>query len=416
MSNIITILKREFSTRVHTKGFVIGTLLTPLLMGLLIFVPAYLTQLDTESAARILISDRSSLIFSNLEENLTDTLSTGEPAYLFSQSDSDSITPMIRTQLEDEVYDGYLFIPANVIDSQEIAFYGKNVANFDQIRTLRGAVNDAILNQKTAKYALDRDIVRDLTRWVDMKTIKVLKGEEKESGFGEDFAVSYLFVFLLYMTILIYGQTTGRAVLEEKRNRVIEVLLSSATAKQLMYGKLIGVGLVGLTQFLIWSLLGVVLVLYSLTFVPENIAEVINLDPVVIVYLLVFFLLGYFFYTSIIMGLASMVNSDEEFQQLFIPVIIPIIIPLMIMGFIIKDPNSSMAVWTSMVPFFSPMLMLMRATISDPPLWQILGSMVILLISIGFSTWIAAKIYRIGILMYGKRPNLPELLRWMRYR
>lgn len=417
MHNIIVIIKREFITRVQSKAFVITTIITPLLLGLLMVVPSYLMQMDEQKEYNIVISDPGNQVFDELLQQMNDTLETGIKKYQFIRKEQKTdITDEMKKSLEEEKYEAFVFIPSSVSDSGEIVYYSKNVANFDLIRPLRQTINNILLEKRIIKYDLDPNVVKEISRKISMKTIKIRRGEAKESGFGQDFIISYIFVLILYITILIYGQTTGRSVLEDKRNRVYEVLLSSANSKQIMAGKLLGVGSVGLFQYLIWVGFGALLFMMSVAYIPPEIMGAIQLDISILGYFVLFFLLGYFLYSSMILALASVVNSDEEFQQLFMPVVMLIIVPLLIMGMIVKDPNSSVAIWTSMVPFFSPMLMMMRVTITTPPVWQVAGSIIILLTSIWVIVWLSAKIFRTGILMYGKRPTLPELVKWMRYK
>jgi ABC-2 type transport system permease protein len=417
MSKIIAIIKREFITRVASKGFIIGTLLTPLLFGSFAFVPSLLMQLDAEDGVRILVSDKNDYVYNQLVENLADTLSSGEKRFDFSRNDAlEELDDATQASIEEGVIDAYVYVPPVLPDSGVFYYYSKNVSNFDVTRPLRNQVSQQIVNFRVAQYDLDPTLINQLTRWVDMKTIKIRKGEAKESGFGKDLIVSYIFVFLLYITIIIYGQTIGRGVLEEKQNRIVEIILSSANATQMMAGKLIGIGGVGLFQYLIWTLLFGGIMVFGVTMLPPEMRNAIQIEPVLFIYFILFFVLGYLLFSTLYVAVASMVNSEEEFQQLSMPIILVLIAPLMLMMLLIKDPNSNLAMFVSLFPFTSPMLMMMRVSISTPETWEIIVSIGLLVVTTWLLIRLAAKIYRVGILMYGKRPNLPELIKWMKYK
>ena len=219
------------------------------------------------------------------------------------------------------------------------------------------------------------------------------------------------------MAILIYGQVIMRGVIEEKSSRVVEVVLSSLRPFQLMMGKILGIGAVGLTQFSIWTLFGIGASIYSTSFIPAGAGFSMPSIPAhVFVYFVVFFILGYFLFGTLFAAIGSMVNSEKEAQQLVMPVTMFLIIPIMLMIFIIRAPDSSLAVFLSFIPFFAPILMFLRITVLLPPFGQIGASIVILILTILLMVWLTAKIYRVGILMYGKRPKFAEIVRWIRYR
>ncbi len=221
-------------------------------------------------------------------------------------------------------------------------------------------------------------------------------------------------VMLLYTVVLIYGLAVMRSVIEEKSTRILEVLLSTVTSKELLAAKIIGVGAVGLTQILVWVTFALVFSVPGLVAAKSFLGEV-HIPLVAIVAFAVFFLLGYLLYSAMYAAIGSMVNTDQEAQQMQFPALIPLVLGVVLMNPVIQHPNSALAFWLSLVPFFAPILMLLRIVIEQPPMWQIGLCIAIILATIYGLLVLASRIYRVGILMYGKRPTLPELRRWLRY-
>jgi ABC-2 type transport system permease protein len=220
-------------------------------------------------------------------------------------------------------------------------------------------------------------------------------------------------VMLLYMAVLLYGISVMRSVLEEKTSRVLEVLLSSATSTQLMAGKLLGVGAVGLTQILVWVVIAGVFALPAMAMQPA--LSEFQIPVGVLVAFAVFFLLGYLLFSTMYATIGAITTTEQEGQQLQFLVIIPLILSVFMLSPVVRTPDAPLVVWMSMIPFFSPVVMYARIVVQTPPLWQIVLSLVLLIATIGGMMILCARIYRIGILIYGKRPNLPEILKWVKY-
>jgi ABC-2 type transport system permease protein len=217
------------------------------------------------------------------------------------------------------------------------------------------------------------------------------------------------------MTLIFSGNTIMRSIILEKSSRIVEVVLSTTSPFKMMAGKILGQGFVGLTQYIIWATFGITLAVYGNKILPIS-NEYFSFAPSLFVYFVIFYVLGYFLYATLFSAIGAMVNTDQEGQQLSFPVIMMLIIPLMILGLIVKNPDSSIATVFSLIPFFSPIIMFARINLSSPGFLEIGSAIMILILTILFLIWIVAKIYRVGILMYGKRPNLPEIIKWMRYR
>jgi ABC-2 type transport system permease protein len=247
---------------------------------------------------------------------------------------------------------------------------------------------------------------------VNVETVQVLKGGEKEGGFEQTFLTSFVFIMILYMTILLWGLAVQRSIIEEKNNRVIEVLLSSLKPFDLMAGKIAGIGAVGLTQYAIWGIFTVGISSYALT--SGQFAQYVNFDAGTIAFFVLFFVLGFLFYSTLFAGIGAICNTDQEAQQIQTPLVMCLAVTFMIPLAVMQNPDGTFATVLSMIPFFAPILMFMRINIQMPPAWQIALSVAVLLGSIYIAGIVSAKIFRVGILMYGKRPDLREVIKWLR--
>jgi ABC-2 type transport system permease protein len=229
------------------------------------------------------------------------------------------------------------------------------------------------------------------------------------------FVAIYVLFFLMYMVILLYGMNVARSIIEEKTSRVFEVLLATIKPEELMAGKVIGVGSVGLTQVAVWLLTAIILTSGSLVGALAGSKVHVSLNPMQIIFFVVYFLLGYLLYSSIAAALGAMVNSDQELQQLNMILVMPLAGCMFALAPVISNPSGTVARVISLIPFCTPLIMYLRISLATPPAWEIALSIVLMLVTIYAILWVTARIYRVGILMYGKRPNLPEILRWLKY-
>jgi len=300
-------------------------------------------------------------------------------------------------------------------------YVSKHVSDFDEIKSINQAINSVVIEKRLREEGLDPQKITQYIRLVGLKTIKVTKKGEEEDTMGT-FLISYLLVIMLYITLFFYGAMIMRGVLEEKTSRVVEVVLSSVRPFQLMIGKIFGIAAVGFTQYAIWALFGFAASRYSKTLISSFLPaaaggfKLASVPAYIFIYFVVFFILGYFLYATFYATIGSMVNSEKEAQQLLMPVTMFLVVPMLMMAFILRNPNSSLAVTLSLIPFFAPILMLMRICILLPPFIEIASSIVLLVLTIFVMIWFTSKIYRVGILMYGKRPNFKEIVKWMRYK
>jgi ABC-2 type transport system permease protein len=436
MSKILSVIKREYIQMVRTKGFIIGTVLGPVFMVALIVVPIIVSSVSVEKQETIGVVDLTNEIFMELDKKLDHKdyrLKEGFRRYVLEKIEPSAGTEELRLELRERVLkkelSAYIYIPEDVLEigvresavrdpepeEKKVEYVSDHTTDFEKLRALTRALNNVVIEKRLKREGLDPQKVAQYIKRVGLQPIKITKkGEEKDSG--GTFMISYILALIIYMAILIYGQVIMRGVIEEKSSRVVEVVLSSLKPFQLMMGKILGIGAVGLTQFSIWTLFGIGASVYGTSFIPAGANFAMPSIPAhVFVYFVIFFILGYFLFGTLYAAIGSLVNSEKEAQQLVMPVTMFLIIPIMLMIFIIRAPNSSLAVFLSFIPFFSPILMFLRITVLIPPFGQIGASIVILILTILLMIWLTAKIYRIGILMYGKRPKLTEIVRWIRY-
>jgi ABC-2 type transport system permease protein len=437
MRKILAVIKREYIQMVRTKGFIIGTVLGPVGMIALIVVPIIVSSASVEKQETIGVVDLTNEIFMELDKKLDHKdyrLKDGFRRYVLEKFEPSAGTEELRRELRERVLkkelSAYIYIPEDVLEigaresavresepeQEKVEYVSEHTTDFEKLRAINRALNNVVIEKRLKREGLDPQKVAQYIKRVELQPIKITKkGEEKDTG--GTFMISYILALIIYMAILIYGQVIMRGVIEEKSSRVVEVVLSSLRPFQLMMGKILGIGAVGLTQFSIWTLFGIGASVYGTSLIPAGANFAMPSIPAyVFVYFVVFFILGYFLFGTLYAAIGSLVNSEKEAQQLVMPVTMFLIVPIMLMIFIIRAPNSPIAVFLSFIPFFAPILMFLRITVLIPPFGQIGASIVILILTILFMIWLTAKIYRVGILMYGKRPKFAEIVRWMRYR
>jgi ABC-2 type transport system permease protein len=294
-----------------------------------------------------------------------------------------------------------------------VVYSAKDVTDFAEDMELRNAVHSAVVKRQLAEKGMSDAQVDALIKPIDFDSVRIEKGKEGASG-AAVFLVSFTMAMLLYVNMLVYGFAVMRSIIEEKSSRVLEVLLSSLTAKHLLAGKIIGVGAVGLTQFLIWLVIAGAFAVLGLT-ASHSVLSNVHIPVMGLIAFGVFFILGYFLYSTMYAALGAMVNSDQEAQQVQWPAMLPTVFSIVLSTPVLQHPNSQLAFWSSMVPFFAPILMFVRIMADTPPVWQTALSIALMLLTTWGLLGLSSRIYRVGILMYGKRPTLPELRRWLRY-
>jgi ABC-2 type transport system permease protein len=406
------IVKREYIERVRSKAFVIGTILGPLLMTAMLVVPT-LAARSKGKPLRLAVMDSGGELGAKIADALRDQMADGRarfevvPASELGASEADFKQAVIEKRL-----DGYLALPADAVATAAATYYGRNVSNFSDLRSIEAAASGVLVGRRLEAAGLDAGRVKDLTRDLDMKRVRLSETGEREDK-GAAMFLALVLLMILYVSILIWGQAVLSSVIEEKTSRVVEVMASGVPSTTLLLGKLLGVGAAGLTQFLAWSLS-----LFAVSLASAGAIGGVTLPeitPLMLASFVVFYLLGYFFYASLYAAIGASVNTVQEAQGLVFPVMLPIILAMVCWPAVLQAPDGPLAFTVSMIPGMSPLIMFLRIVVLTPPMWQILLSIGLLVLGILGVVWIAARVYRVGILMYGKKPTFPEIVRWVRH-
>jgi ABC-2 type transport system permease protein len=420
MRNVWLVVKREYMERVRSKAFIIFTVLTPTLVAAVTILPSKLIGMKSSGTRHVVVVASNRGVGEAVQQQLEsrDADSEREESLNLKVDVQVAPTDALRKQLSAEVgdskLDGYLWLTDDAIAARKFTYSTRNSSDFIETSLVKNAVTTALMKQQLASHGVARNEVDDLLKPVSMDTVSVDKGTEKKAGGVGVILMPFVLMMMIYVPLIIYGVAVMRSVLEEKTTRIVELLLSSITARQLMAGKILGVGSVGLTQVGIWTLLGAVAGTPAMVAAKPYLAEM-QMPLSSYLFFPVFFILGYFLYSTMYATVASMVNSEEEAQQMQWPVMLPLIICTTFAMSVIRQPNSPLAFWTSMFPLTAPIIMFVRILVQQPPVWQIALSIAILLATIYGLVSLCSRIYRVGILMYGKRPTLPEIMKWIKY-
>ncbi len=450
MNKIALIIRREYITRVRKKSFLIMTFLTPFLFALMFIIPALVMTNEDKESKKIAVIEEGSDLFANVIPDTKDT----DFEYLPGVKLDD-----IKSNFTEMGYYGVLFISPELVSSPDaIQLISKKQPPIGLLDHISGSLEREIEKQKLLAYNIENldEILRTINTSVRIQTIKMDEsGSARETSTGISMALAYIGGFLMYMLVFMFGSMVMRGVIEEKTNRIVEVIVSSVKPVQLMLGKIIGVGLVGLTQFALWIVLTLALVMVvKSSFLPEGAMEQIQQFPqsfagadqplggtatatvtpeqltefqeifagalsqpwgLIIFCFVFFFLTGYLLYASLFAAIGSAVDNETETQQFMLPVTIPIILGLIVAMGTMQNPESSLSFWFSIIPLTSPIVMMARIPF-DVPAWEIALSMGLMLITLAGAVWMAAKIYRTGILMYGKKTSWKEIWKWLTYK
>lgn len=414
MNKIGIIIQKEYLERVKGKGFIISTILIPIVFASFILVPLALALFD-DSRQTVAVIDETGKVSSVLlaqtssdtskpNTSLSDLILVPVTSYAESKTN-------LTTEVENGTISGYAVI-SNTDSVYRAVYYTKNISNFQTNSALRRSIEKAINTVKLQEAGFDVDKIRATETRLDLTTTKLSGGKEENSNAVGQFALSYVMVMLIYGTVLTYGIMVMSAVIEEKSSKVMEVMMSSVTPFELMMGKILGIGAVAVTQYLIWGVAMLALSAYSVS-MSSNLS--VSIPPMVIVYFVVYFLLGYLVYATLYAAVGSAFENAQDAQSLQTPITMLVVIAFLAMSFVLQKPDSPFAIVLSLIPFFTPILMMARITATDVPLWQIGLSIVLMLGTFYAVVGVAAKIYRVGVLMYGKKPTLSEILKWTRY-
>jgi ABC-2 type transport system permease protein len=426
MAKLWAIIKREYLERVRTKWFIFATIFGPIFFGSMIIIPSLLSKRGRATAeftnTRIIDATTTGIGYTIAEGMNRNRLVGSAPPQVVvltpsevSQAESTATKQVMAKQIS-----GYLVVDVRTLDGEEIRYGGRNATSVGDMERMRTVVREAVLRQRLEGAGIDSSRVRDLT-FIPLR----LKTERiTDKGRGGSGAVSIIFAgaiaFLLYMSIVLYGQNVLRGVLEEKTTRVAEVVVSSVSPETLLAGKVLGVGAVGLTQQILWvittvimfKLRGPLLEKFGINTMPFALPEI---SFGLALLLLLFFVLGFVFYSSLYAAVGASVNSEQEAQQAVQPMLILLVATAIFINPILLNPTSKLATVMSLLPFSAPIIMPLRLSLGSVPWYELAGSLVGLLLACWGATWLAARIYRVGLLMYGKRPTLREMGRWLSY-
>jgi len=424
MHKLLMVVRREYLDRVRKKSFWLGTLLFPLLMLGLIFFQVLLTDVEAGKLRKIALVDATGRLLDAFQAKLSEEkLKDGKPAFRVEPVPVQGDPEATRRSLEPRVNSGELFGVITVGNELDAAgnyrLYARSVGNLAVQRTLQRAMRDAVigLRLERSNLSLEREKLEKLLSPIELESFQVAAGgQAKKKGFDEAYFGTLAFVMILYMALLLYGVAVMRGILEEKSNRIMEVLLGSLSPDQIMTGKILGIGLVGLTQMAIYAATaGLVRLYIAASPMGGDWSGALDaVSPLKMLYFLIYFLLGYFLYTSLFAAVGAVCNSEQEAQNLQTPVVMCLVIPMVATFFFVANPDSTAAIVFSLIPLFAPMVMFMRISVLTPPFWQIVLSIVLLLGTVYLFFKGVGRIFRIGVLMYGKRPTVPEILRWAR--
>jgi ABC-2 type transport system permease protein len=422
MRKIWLIVKREYITRVRTKAFILGTLALPLLSMGILLLSIFLSGGTSGYAVKIVILDEVGGLGSAVQKALTQNKTVTQPetnVVHVVEHPSAHLEAHYNAQVTADELDGVLVLPKGLLNGTASAqFHAKHMHALALLSPLERAVSDALIAHRLKAEGKRAGAMKNVFRLARVQLVTPSSHKEKDPS-ETNFAIAIIAGMVLYMTLIVYGMSTMHSVMEEKSTRMIEILVSSIKPVDLLTGKILSVGAVALTQYLVWAVTVGVLFASAATvteFVrPGATVPGITLSPMLLVYLVVFFLAGYFLYSALYAAAGAIVSTDEEARQAQMPLTLMILCSFMLFNVILNNPNSTLSVILSMMPFLSPILMTLRVAMETPPLWQIVLALAFSIATTVYVIRISAKIYRVGILMYGKRPSLKELRRWLRY-
>jgi ABC-2 type transport system permease protein len=429
LKNVWLVAKREYLERVKTKAFIILTVLTPVLIAGFGIGPSALMMRKTKGERRITIvsanNDLVAAIKKNLEqgEDPADSIDNKSGAakeedglrfFVNTSSDlSEASRQDLQVQIDRKQIHGFVWLDEKSIADHKFQYTAANTADFQENDRIRRAVRDAAMKQELKQNGDSEGRLDAVLKPFDMDEVQWSQGKAKKGG-GLQFFSVFILGFAMYMITLMYGMNVLRAVITEKTSRIMEVLLSTLTPAELMSGKIFGVAAVGITQVAIWILAGALLSAPG-AYTLGALIQQANLTLATGLFFAVYFLLGFLLYSSMCAGLGATVNSEQEAQQFQFFVIMPLMLSFFYMFVAMKDPNGPLTVALSIFPFSAPIVMYTRLIIGSVPVWQVALSIVLMIAAIIGVIWLCARIYRVGVLMYGKKPNLPEIIRWIKY-
>jgi ABC-2 type transport system permease protein len=421
---VAVIIRREYLSRVTARAFWISTVAVPLLMLAMLVLPNVLTARSGGSFTVTLVTSSPEL--AREVARLLAARPAAEKAFgggsvqitlriLAPAADAGAQRAALKRDILAKRLNAVVFLPETILADGQPEYVSTNVAAFRLMIGLERAIEAAVLHVRLAGAGVAPGRVEALTKKVSMRTTRISEDleESSEDASERSFVLSYVLTLLLYLTVTFYGYYVMRGVLEEKTSRIVEVIVGSIAPSELMLGKIVGIGAVGLTQYAIWIFVLVNLTLPGLLGAQLG-GGVLLGSPWLLFFFALFFVLGYFLWASVYAALGSAFNTEEEAQQMQSVVGLLMALPMVLMFPVISNPDSTLAVVLSLIPFLSPVLFFLRMTVQFPPAWQIVLAIVLLVGSVFAVARVAGAVYRVGILMYGKKPTFREIMRWVR--
>jgi ABC-2 type transport system permease protein len=415
MREVLLIARREYLERVRSRAFLMMTILFPLMIGLLIGGSIFAGKLGS-GVKDIAIASNDVALARAVAAEMQSEPAQDTPLEVVAPA-SDAQRAELNRRVEDKALDGYLWLEQKPgAEVPEVSFISRSAGDLFSLGGIESAVDHGLERERLVEHGVSSAEITAMTRHPDIQTMQIREGRLTPSNSLKSFFGAYAMMFLIYFTVVFYGMNVARSVVEEKTSRIFEVLLSTVKPQALMAGKLLGVGAAGLTQMAIWFLVVSTIVGTSAgASLGSGGLAAFGIHPQRLFFLATYFLLGFFFYSAIAAAVGASVSSEQEIQQFSIVIVAPLTVGMVLISYIVGNPTALPVVLLSLFPPCAPIVMFLRMSSQMPPAWQIALSMVLMLLSIWAAIWVASRIYRVGILMYGKRATLPEILRWMRY-
>jgi ABC-2 type transport system permease protein len=425
MREALLIARREYLERIRSKAFRISTVLIPLFFALIFGVGALSGKLSGGARHVLVVSNDPQLAESERAELIAaDNAAAETRKDPSSRLIVDVKAPLteedlaaLNAEVESKQIDGYLWLNLRPGTTRlEATYTSRGSADFVGKDRMQDSIGHALVREELVKRGATSEEIQALLKDVDLKTQQVKNGTAVAADASKGFWGAYIMAFMLYFAVVFYGVNVAQSVVAEKTSRVFEVMLASAKPESLMLGKLLGVGAVGLTQMAIWIVFILILSASSLwmTFGLGGLAAY-GVTPLQLIFFVLYFILGFFFYSALSAGLGATVSQESEVQQFSMIIVLPQVIGLALIVYILSNPGAWPVVLLSLIPPCTPIVMCLRMAAMAVPAWQLALSLVLMVLSIYGMVWVATRIYRVGILMYGKRPTLPEMLRWLKY-
>jgi ABC-2 type transport system permease protein len=437
VNKVFAVIRREFIERVRTKAFMIGTFLVPVMAGILGYLPTLLIKRETSTRQIVLLDAAGGSLAARVDSALS-AQRIGEdstPRYSVMTLGAagrvdamrDSVIGLIgRRESPLGAPDGVLVLTADGVEDGKLSYFGSDVTSFRNMNNLERTLEPLLRDERLTRRHADSALKAAAGVRLDLDTKKVTEGKVTGESGEASFFLAYIVDMFMYISLLLYGVQIMSSVIEEKANRIVEVLVSSLTPFQLLMGKVIGVGATGLLQLGIWSATGLyitralagragtdAMVNGAATGAPAGFSMP-NVTPDLIAVVLVFFLLGYFMYSGLYASIGAMCGTQQEAQQAATPVTMIVVVGMIFMFSLINEPSGALARILTFIPFFTPLVVPVRYAIAPLPIGEVLAGVATMIVGIVVVVWVGARVYRVGILSYGKRPTMAELWRWIR--